>query len=187
MSTATLEKPTTKNAPKADKKPEAPKAPQRAIPKFGEFKAKITRIDVLSSVIFTRLTLEDRTEHTHAVRFNHPQAMQIGLDEFRGAFPEELGALDNTKLLAHFLSKTKEMIGREVVVSIDKQMKNGLPVTAPDGSPYYNVRFRSNLRDLKPETAEAVAARLVAQAAAAATTATASTVSDAEFADRNVE
>lgn len=132
----------------------------------GEFKGKVISISVNLSeerpALITRIKLEDNTPLNHIIRLNHPDSQRIGFDELRSAFPTQLGNLNDEELLVYLLSKTSVFDNMPVNVGVEPQMKNGIVQKADNGTPYYNVRLRSAVKNLTNETASALAKRLLA-------------------------
>jgi len=128
--------------------------------KYGVFAAIVNLISVLPfgerPVIFTRLKVKDGTaEYTHAIRLNNASSMRIGLTELRGAFPKELGPLNDEQVIIELMTKTKLFVDRELEISIEPQInKEGKVAKDPKtGAEYFNVRLRSNVHDIDPDTA----------------------------------
>lgn len=139
-------------------------------PRYGLFSMLVDAIMVsLSStrpVIFTRLVPKagdtDSPEHlTHAVRLNDPQSQRIGFDELRSAFPGLIGHMGDKDLLTTLIEKTDQFKGLAVDVSVEPQMKDGRQVRSESGQPYFNIRLRSNVRNMSHEAAASIAERLL--------------------------
>lgn len=146
-------------------------------PKFGTFIGVIADIIVnigSKPAIFTRVntTPESETKElvTHRIMLDNPVNTRIGFDEMRNAFPEELGSLDDTALLSRLLTDTSRFEGRKVHVAVEPQLDatTRLPVKGPQGQTYFNVRLRSNARNLTPDKAGTLAEHLLSKAAARA-------------------
>lgn len=158
-----------------------------SVPPIGQHNATVLGLTLAfmgnKPAIFTRLSFEEvkpadplpdgtpqvkTLTHTvaHAVRLSEKTAARIGLDELRGAFPKELGTLDDKALLAYLLTKTSSFDGRSVVISIETQMKNGIPVKSDSGETYYNIRLRSALRDMDEQLSLQIAERVLSLATA---------------------
>ena len=146
-------------------------------PKFGEFKAKVLSIAVSLSTdqpaIFTRLSYKDGTvDHniTHAIRFSkkngepNVDAIRIGFDELRSAFPAELAKLNDEALLTYLIEKTDTLMGKELDIGIEAQTKNGIAQKGANGTPYFNVRLRSAVRNLSHATAADLAKSMLTRA-----------------------
>lgn len=138
-------------------------------PKYGEFACKV--IDVLVSIsdtkpaIFTRCIADPAKPLeviTHTVRLDNAASLRIGLDELRSAFPAELHNLDTEQVLTKLMTETTSFVGKDVRVSVEPQLKNNVQVRGPQGQPYFNVRLRSNVRNLDAQTASLIAKRLLA-------------------------
>lgn len=147
---------------------------QSSAPKFGIFSMIVEAILIsLSStrpVIFTRLVPKpgdkDAPEHvTHAIRLDNPDSTRIGFDELRSAFPQTLGHLDDEQLLTTLIERTDDFKNCTAEVSIEAQLKNGVPVKGPQGQPYFNIRLRSAVRNLDHDAANTIAKRLLANQA----------------------
>jgi hypothetical protein len=103
-------------------------------------------------VIFTRLTDENDNHVTHTVRLapdptktaadptKFRQALEIGLNELRGGFPEQLALLDDKAVVIAI--KNGEIDGLPVNVSIVQQERDGKPFRLPNGDVAFNVRLR---------------------------------------------
>lgn len=132
--------------------------------KTGDFSGTILSIDILPSAerpaVLTKIKVEGSDPAnltvTHGIRLNSSDSCRIGFDEFRGAFPK-LAALDDEGLLTHLVEHTAEFTGLKVTVGIEKQLRNGVPVTDSKGNAYYNIRLRSTLRNLKHDEASNLA------------------------------
>lgn len=138
----------------------------------GEFLATILSISINISddrpAVVTRIVLAQDTaisdqtiKVTHIVRLNNPDSLRIGFDELRSAFPAELAALNDEDLLSHLIEKTDSFAGKKVNVGVEHQVKNGIVQKAPNGTPYFNVRLRSAVRNMVKADASAIAKRML--------------------------
>lgn len=143
----------TTNAPASNEtaKPVTSKAQTHT----GDYSGKVSLVSVILTgdrpAIFTRVKLSDELHVTHVVRLktNNPaktaQAIQIGLNELRAAFPNELATLNDRQVIQAMIAR--KIADKPVNVSIVQQLKNGLPVRLKDaaGNPgelAFNVRLR---------------------------------------------
>lgn len=139
---------------------------------MGEFLATILSISINISedrpAVVTRIVLargddiKPATEKvTHIVRLNNPDSLRIGFDELRSAFPAELAALNDEDLLTHLIEKTDTFAGKKVNVGIEPQIKNGIVQKSNNGTPYFNVRLRSAVRNMPKDAATTLARRML--------------------------
>lgn len=147
--------------------------------KFGEFKAKVIGITVSPSshkpAIMTRLQLEDdKSIIVHVINFTKKNgdinldAIRIGLDELRGAFPNELAKLSDEDLIAYLMEKTDTLTNRALDIGIEQQTKNGIVQKSDKGEIYYNIRLRSATKNLSNAMATSLAKQMLNRAVTAA-------------------
>lgn len=140
-------------------------------PKFGTFPAKVDEVilDESNANFRLRLVIDDKTSVSHRIQLDSFDSVRIGTDELRRAFPEQL--LDKAtpaQVLETFLTETDKFIGQQATVAIEPQLdrSTGIVRKNEQGQPYYNVRLRSAMRNLKPELAKSVVTRALANAKA---------------------
>lgn len=146
-------------------------------PATGEFLALIASLVINISAerpaVMTRLEIRrpGATTNdiiTHTVRLNNADSLRIGFDELRSAFPNELSALNDEDLLTTLIEKTDDFVGKQVQVGIETQVKNGIVQKAANGTPYYNVRLRSAVKNMPKEQASSLAKRMLQSVASKA-------------------
>lgn len=149
---------TSTSASTATATPTTSKAQNRT----GEYSGVVSLSSVILTgdrpAIFTRVKLTAADHETEGLHVTHvvrlktknpaktAQAIQIGINELRAAFPNELALLNTDRAVIQALI-AKKIVGKPVNVSIVQQMKNNIPVRLAnaDGSPgelAFNVRLR---------------------------------------------